>query len=100
MADTSEVTVNDNRDESRFDAHIDGELAGIAEYELADGVITFTHTRVFDEYSGKGVAGALARRALDSVRAEGTGRVVAECSFIEGWIDKHPDYQDLLAQPA
>lgn len=23
-------------------------------------------------------------------------KVVAECEFIKGWIDKHPDYADLL----
>ncbi|ANH39494.1 hypothetical protein I601_3086 [Nocardioides dokdonensis FR1436] len=39
---------------------------------------------------------ALARTALEEVRAAGEREVVAQCSFIAGWIDKHPDYQPLL----
>ncbi len=43
---------------------------------------------------------ALARAALDAVRAGeeplGPRRVIATCPFIKGWIDKHPDYADLL----
>lgn len=96
MADP-EVSVTDNSAENRFEAHIGEDLAGVVEYELADDTITFTHTRVFDAFAGKGIAGALARTALDSVRASGERKVVSECSFIDGWIDKHPDYQGLLA---
>jgi hypothetical protein len=33
--------------------------------------------------------------ALDDVRAKG-GSVVAQCSFVRGWIGKHQDYADLL----
>ena len=55
----------------------------------------FTHTEVDDRFEGQGVGSALARFALDDVRAEGTRRVVPRCPFIKGWIDKHPDYADL-----
>ncbi|MDO5697188.1 MAG: GNAT family N-acetyltransferase [Dermatophilus congolensis] len=98
MAGNPDLVVADNPSESRFEAHIGDALAGIAEYELADGVIRFTHTRVFDDFAGQGVAGALARVALDSVRDEGTRKVEPECSFIDGWIEKHPDYQSLVAE--
>lgn len=88
------VEVKDNRDESRFEAHVDGELAGFAEYRRKPDQIAFTHTEVSLE--GQGVGSALARQALDLVRAEGGLRVVPLCPFIKGWIDKHPDYQDLV----
>jgi predicted GNAT family acetyltransferase len=29
------------------------------------------------------------------VRADGL-KVVAQCPFVKAWIDKHPDYADLL----
>jgi predicted GNAT family acetyltransferase len=35
------------------------------------------------------------RGALDDVRAKG-GSVVPKCSFVRGWIEKHPDYADLV----
>jgi predicted GNAT family acetyltransferase len=92
----AEVQVSDHRDALRFEATVDGEPAGFAAYELADDLIMFTHTEVFDAFEGHGVGGALARAALDAVRADGTRHVLPRCPFIRGWIDKHPDYQDLV----
>ena len=56
----------------------------------------FTHTEVDPKFEGKGVGSALARFALDDVRAAGTRRVLPLCPFIKGWIGKHPDYADLV----
>jgi predicted GNAT family acetyltransferase len=92
----SDVQVTDNPGQSRYEAHVDGELAGFAAYDTADDVIVFTHTEVFDAFEGKGVGSALARGALDAVRADGTRKVLPRCSFIRGWIAKHPDYQELV----
>lgn len=92
----ADVQVTDNRDGLRFEARVDGEPAGFAAYELADDLIVFTHTEVDGAFAGQGVGSALARGALDAVRAEGTRRVVPRCPFIRGWIEKHPDYQDLV----
>jgi predicted GNAT family acetyltransferase len=92
----ADVQVTDHPDESRYEAHVDGELAGFAAYDLADGLIVFTHTEVADAFEGQGVGSALARGALDAVRADGTRRVLPRCPFIRGWIEKHPDYQDLV----
>ena len=94
----SDVTVTDNPDQSRYEAHVDGELAGFADYELREDVITFTHTEVDSAFEGQGVGGALARGALDHVRASGGLSVVPECPFIARWVEKHPDYQALLAE--
>jgi predicted GNAT family acetyltransferase len=91
----SDVTVRDNPEESRFEAYVDGELAGFSAYELADGVITFTHTEIDDAVEGQGVGSTLVRAALDAVRADGELRVRALCPFVRTWIEKHPDYRDL-----
>ncbi len=96
----SDVQTTHEPARSRYEAHLDGELAGFAEYELGDGIVTFTHTVVEDRFGGRGVASALARYALDDVRAEGSRRVVPQCAFIEGWIGKHPEYADLVADAA
>lgn len=93
-----EIETSKNTELSRFEARVDGELAGFAEYVLeGESVIIFTHAEVDDAFEGKGVAGALARFALDDVRADGARRVVPRCPFIRAWIEKHPDYQDLVA---
>lgn len=97
----SDVHTSHNSEDQRYEARIDGELAGFAAYELTDRAVVFTHTVVHDAFEGQGVGSAMARFALDDVRAgtDGAGRrVVAKCSFMAGWIDKHPEYADLLAR--
>jgi predicted GNAT family acetyltransferase len=92
----TDVQVTDNEAEQRYEARVGGELAGSAYYDTADDLIVFTHTEVDDAFEGKGVGSALAKAALDDVRADGRRRVIPRCPFIKGWIDRHPDYRDLL----
>ncbi|MCW2782023.1 MAG: esterase [Marmoricola sp.] len=91
----SDVITTDNPGESRFEAHLDGKLAGRAWYTREGNTITFTHTVVETEFEGHGVGASLARTALDQARAEGL-TVVPQCPFISSWIAKHPDYADLV----
>jgi predicted GNAT family acetyltransferase len=91
----SDVSVRDNHDESRFEAYVDGSLAGFSAYAVSDGVITFTHTEVDDAFEGQGVGSALVRASLDQVRAGSGLRVRPLCPFVRAWIKEHPDYQDL-----
>lgn len=97
----SEVDVSDASESLRYEATIDGLLAGFAEYELDGerGRIVFTHTEVLPDFEGRGVASALVRHALDDVRSRGGLRVVPRCPFFRSWIDSHPDYADLTRGP-
>ncbi len=66
-----EVVVRDNPEEQRYEAILDGTVAGIATYELRDGVMVFPHTVVPPEWEGRGVADQIVHFALDDVRARG-----------------------------
>jgi predicted GNAT family acetyltransferase len=90
------ATVVNNPTESRYEIHVDGQLAGFTQYRTTPGVIEFVHTEIDEAHEGRGLGGQLARAALDDVRAAGD-KVTATCPFIKGWIAKHEDYQDLLA---
>jgi predicted GNAT family acetyltransferase len=92
----TDVVTTHAPDAHRYEAHLDGELAGFAEYQLTDQLVVFTHTEVDERFEGRGVGSALARFALDDVRATGTRQVLPLCPFIKGWIGKHPDYTDLV----
>ncbi|WP_435742382.1 GNAT family N-acetyltransferase [Nocardioides sp. SYSU DS0663] len=92
----SQVETVHNSAKSRYEAWIDGELAGFAEYQLTDEIIVFTHTEVPRRYEGQGVGSTIARFALDDVRAGGVRRVLPLCPFIKGWIARHREYADLL----
>jgi uncharacterized protein len=89
-----EITRNDS--EQRYEARVDGELAGIAAFQMDGDRIVFTHTEVDDRFEGQGIGSKLARHALDDVRARGSLRVVPRCPFIRSWIEKHPEYADLV----
>ena len=91
----SDVTVTNNPQENRYEATVDGALAGFAEYQLTDELVVMTHTEVDRAFEGRGVGGALARFALDDIRRHGTRKVLPICPFIKVWIVKHPDYADL-----
>jgi predicted GNAT family acetyltransferase len=93
----STTEVRDAGERRRFEAFVDGELAGFAEYTLGKDLIVFPHTEVDPAFEGKGVGGALARAALDSARERGLA-VLATCPFIAGWMRRHPEYLDLAYQ--
>lgn len=86
--------VSDNPAQQRYELAVDGHIAATY-YTLADGVIIFVHTEVPPELGGKGIGSKLIEGALDQVRAAGL-KVIAQCPFVKAFIDKHPDYQDLL----
>jgi predicted GNAT family acetyltransferase len=90
------VQVVRNDEMRRYEGRVDGVLAGFAEYQLTDELIVFTHTEVDPAFEGQGVGSAIAREALDDVRAGGTRTVLPLCPFISGWIARHQDYADLV----
>lgn len=92
---TLEVTHNPAL--ARYEAHLDGVLAGFAEYSLGTDLIVFPHTEVKPAFEGHGVGSAIIGFALDDVRANQPEReVLPLCPFVQGWIQRHPDYADLV----
>jgi len=89
------VQVSDNTGRQRYEAWVDGVLAGYAEYELDPGGIVFTHTKVEHAFEGHGVGSHLAQSALDDARSRGLV-VTPRCPFMAEFIDHHPAYRDLV----
>ncbi|GHJ15686.1 MULTISPECIES: GNAT family N-acetyltransferase [unclassified Micromonospora] len=87
--------VEENPAKHRFEILVDDALAGFTAYLPRGEVLVFTHTEVEDRYQGQGVGAALIRGTLDQVRANG-GRVVPRCPFMAAFIERHPDYADLV----
>jgi uncharacterized protein len=101
MAADREIDVRDEPDAeggARFTVRVDGVPVGFAAYQRrGDGgsQVVFTHTEVDDAYEGQGVGSALAARALAMVRERGD-RVVPRCPFIAAYIERHPEWADLV----
>lgn len=91
-----EVSVTNNQAESRYEVSLGTGIAGFAAYRTAPGSIVFTHTEIDPAFEGQGLAGALARAALDDVRARGL-HAVPICPYFKTYIRRHPEYQDLVA---
>ena len=94
---TDAPVVTDNTAESRFEVHVGGERAGLIKYQRRGDVISLIHTEVDDRFQGMGLAGILARAALDQARLQGES-VLPFCPYIRSWIGKHPDYADLVPE--
>jgi uncharacterized protein len=87
--------VRDNTALSRFELDADG-ITAVANYQLAGGVMTFTHTEVPARARHRGIASRLIEGALAEVRARGF-KIVPRCSFVKTYVDQHPEVGDLLA---
>lgn len=88
--------VTHNADQDRYEIHVDNILAGFTQAFEDGDVVTFPHTVVFDQFEGQGLASELVTGALDDIRVRGK-KIVATCPYVARFVEKHPDYQDLLA---
>ena len=82
----------------RWEARLDGRVVGYAEYRLSPGRVTFTHTVVQPEFEGHGIAGHLARAALDDAVANGL-RIVPRCPYFRAYLGRHHEYDAHIDLP-
>jgi predicted GNAT family acetyltransferase len=73
----------------RFEVEDDGVVATLG-YQLLDGTLLITHTRVPPPIGGRGTGARLVAAAVAYAEAEGLS-VQTTCWFADGWLDRHPD---------
>jgi predicted GNAT family acetyltransferase len=88
------IPVVNNEADHRFEARL-GDAVAFTEYRLHNGAVILPHTVVPDAFAGKGVGSQLAKAALGWAREQGL-EVIPTCSFIAGYITKHPEWHDLV----
>ncbi len=89
------IDVRHNTAEHRFEAEFEGKLS-VADYVLREGEMTMTHTYTPPEIRGRGIAEKLVRAALEHAR-EQRWRVVPACSYVDRFIQRHPEFQSLVS---
>ncbi len=68
----------------------------VLDYELQPGRVVFTHTVVPGHYQGQGLAARLVEAGLAWARDQQL-KVVPACSYVQVYIERHPEWQGLLA---
>lgn len=63
---------------------------------VTDDIWDFQHTIVPGELSGQGIGSKLVKHALDYAQIH-QKKIIASCSFVASFIDKHSEYKTLLA---
>ncbi|MEU6858466.1 GNAT family N-acetyltransferase [Glycomyces sp. NPDC046736] len=96
MADLSVV---ENAAEHRYELQGDaGEVLGYLEYLTREDFTVLPHTEVDRSLRGQGWGDRLVRHALDDLRSKGL-KAYPTCPFVERWIDRHEEYEDLRYRP-
>ncbi|WP_067503726.1 NAD(+)/NADH kinase [Actinoplanes sp. TFC3] len=94
--DPGDAVVVDSFEQSRYEVQIGGELAGVLHYRRHGEQIELAHTDIDSVFEGRGLGGRLAAAALLDARRRGTP-VSVTCPFVTGYVERHPEYKDLLA---
>jgi uncharacterized protein len=89
------ATIRDNKAQNRFELDVDGGVA-FANYRKTSSAVIITHTETPRALRGRGIASELVKGALELIRAEGQ-KVIAGCGFVVDYLEKHPEYEDLVA---
>lgn len=91
------VAIVDHAERRRYELDVGGEPVGILSYRTDGRVIDHRHTEIKPSFGGRGLGSALVRFALDDARMRGLS-VRPSCPFVAAFIDRHPQYRDLLAR--
>lgn len=89
-----ESQVQNEKNFHRFAVHL-GEATALLAYKQDGDVIYLVHTEVPAQMEGKGLGGQLAKAALNYAREKGL-KVVARCPFVASYLQRHPEYNDLV----
>jgi predicted GNAT family acetyltransferase len=88
------LTVKDVPEQNRYEARLDGELAGYLEYRKNGDTWSLTHAFTLPHQRGKGVAAEVTRFALDA--AHDAGAIVRPiCPFVADYVAANPQYAAL-----
>ncbi len=90
------IEVTNQLEKQQFEISSEGQLAFL-QYQLLDSQLILIHTEVPPELEGKGFGSALAKAGLEYAR-QNQLKVVPLCPFVRSYLQRHPEYQDLIVK--
>lgn len=92
------LEIADVPDRRRYEARIDGELAGWVDYGRVGSRLVAVHTEVKPEFGGRGIGKALVRRVIADARAGGF-TITPRCPLFAAHFERNPQDADVMAAP-
>ncbi|MEO8669669.1 MAG: GNAT family N-acetyltransferase [Tahibacter sp.] len=90
------MEIHDNVAERRYEVTVEGHLC-VLDYVRSSDTLRIDHVGVPGPVEGRGIAAALAAAALNAARVEGL-RVQPRCGYVVGYLQRHPEYADLVSE--
>jgi uncharacterized protein len=91
----TDVRIADNPEARRYEAIVDGEIMGIAQYLPVEGRLIFTHTEVDTAVEGQGIGSRLAQGIFEDLRRRGL-KATLRCPFLSAQVRRKPEYADVV----
>ncbi|OMH34905.1 GNAT family N-acetyltransferase [Tersicoccus sp. Bi-70] len=93
-----DLTLDEDHDRGRFNLLKGPTYLGFVGYaDREDGAIVLQHTIIAEQYGRQGYARALVTLVLDRLRERGA-RIVPECSYVQDYLRRFPQYGDLVTE--
>lgn len=94
---SAELRVVDNPEQQRVELWLAEERVGLADYSIADGVMTVPHVETDPKHRGQGFAAVL----MDGVVAHARGHeltIQPVCPYAASFMRDRPDTHDMVAR--
>ncbi|RDK84662.1 GNAT family N-acetyltransferase [Marinirhabdus gelatinilytica] len=91
-----DISISENQEKKRFETQVENKWAFI-EYIRTQEKMYLTHTEVPTSLEGNGIGSTLVKHALKHIEKESL-KLVPLCPFVAGYIKRHPEYKELLAE--
>lgn len=91
-----EYNIIHNEEKSRFETVVEG-LLSLVDYRKREDVFLVTHTEVPLRLEGRGIAAAMTKVLLNYIRDNGY-KVHPICPYTKIYIQRHPEYESIVAQ--
>ena len=92
---TPDLRIENNTEEARYEAFAGSEQAGFTTYHAQPGLITLLHTEIDPAFEGQGIGSRFVAEILDDARRREL-HVLPICPFVRAFLQKNPDYADLI----
>ena len=86
----------DNTDQLQYELETDAGIALMTYRDSPRGHRVLVHTEVPPAMQGLGVGSRLVKAVLDDAHAHGRP-IVPACEFVKSYLERHPEYADVVA---